>query len=278
MGLGTRLLAMVRFEIETVFRRASGLAALGVSLLVGLGAVAVMGWVQQNVGAAAVNDMPLGTMMRYSGADCAGWALSARNFFVLPLLLLLATGSSLAGELRERTLREDLVRAVPRWAVLLAKLVALQTLSAATLLVALLPALLGGMAVFGTDGPTGGVLLGYLASLATDLGIISFGLLASTIVPSVGGVVVSVIMLLLVDGGARLLLWLREQLVSWMNAAAGRPPVETVKLSQLLPGAALDAWQGWSGQWAWEPFAGLAVLIGVSLALALVRLQRLDIA
>lgn len=278
MTVPVHLLAMVWFEIQTVFRRESGLGALGVSLLVGLGAVAVMAWVQQNVGNAMINDAPLGSMMRYSGADCAGWALWARNFFVLPLLLLLATGSSLAGEIRDRSLREDLVRPVPRWSVLAAKLAALQTLSAATLLMALLPSLLLGMALFGTEGPTPDVLLGYAASLATDLGIISFGLLASTLVPSVGGVVVSVILLLLLDAGARLLLWLRETLVSWMNATTGAPPVEQTQLSQLLPGAALEAWQGWSSQWAWEPFAGLAALIAVSLALAFVRFQRMDIA
>ena len=160
---------------------------------------------------------------------------------------------------------------------MVAKLTALMTLSVASLLCALVPSLALGGALFGMEGPTGDVLLGYAASLGTDLGIISFGMLASTIIYSVGGVVVSVILLLLFDFGARMILWAREMLLAWVDQAAGRPEAEAVAYSKLLPGAALEAWQGWSTAWAWEPFAGLAVLVAVSLGAALFRFQRADI-
>ena len=126
----SHFLAMVTAELRMVFSRGSGLGAVVISLAIGVVTVAVMYWVHGNVGAAQLNSSPVGDFIRFSGPDCAGWALAARNFFILPLLLLLATGSTLAGELSDSTLREVLVRPVSRWSVLLAKLIALMTLSA----------------------------------------------------------------------------------------------------------------------------------------------------
>ena len=270
-------LAMVVAELRAVFSRGSGLGAVLVSLLIGVGTVAVMYWVQANAGGAQINNASMENFVQFSGPNCAGWALTARNLLILPLLLLLATGSTLAGELADSTLREVLVRPVSRVSVLAAKLIALLTLSAVSLLAALLPSLAGGAALFGMDGPTVDLLLGYAATLGTDLGIISFGLLASTLVRSVGGVVVSVILLLIFDGGARLLLWGREKLVDMMRASQGDYTEAAVHYSQLLPGAALDCWKGWSDGWAWEPFAGLAALVAICLTATLVRFTRMDI-
>lgn len=274
----SHFLAMVTAELRMVFSRGSGLGAVVISLAIGVVTVAVMYWVHGNVGDAQINSAPVGDFIRFSGPDCAGWALAARNFFILPLLLLLATGSTLAGELGDSTLREVLVRPVSRWSVLLAKLIALMSLSAVTLSAALLPSLIGGGGLFGMEGPTVDLLLGYAASMGTDLGIISFGLLASTMVRSVGGVVVSVILLLIFDGGARLLLWGREKLLDMLRASQGDYTETAVHYSQLLPGAALDCWKGWSDGWAWEPFAGLTVLIVLCLTVTLVRFSRMDVA
>lgn len=274
----SNLVAMIRAEFYAVFRRGSGIGAMAVSVVIGLLAVLLMHWSQTNVGAAEVNGAPIGEMISYSGADCAGWALSGRNFFVLPLLLLFATGSSIAGELQDRSLREVLVRPIPRWSVLLAKLAALLGLSAATLLLALLPSLLLGMARFGSAGPVGDVLLGYTASLGTDLGIIAFGFVASTMVRSVGGVIVSVVLLLMVDTVARLMLWLYKTILGFAQQSLGTAAEEVPNYGLYLPGAALDCWKGWAMGWAWEPFVGLALLIAISFSVALVRFQRMDIA
>ncbi len=270
-------LAMVIAELRAVFARGSGLGAVVISLVIGVLTCAVMFWVHSNAGDAQINGGSIDGFVQFSGPNCAGWALTARNFLLLPLLLLLATGSTLAGELSDSTLREVLVRPVSRFSVLLAKLLALMTLSAVSLLATLIPSLVGGGALFGMEGPTVDLLLGYAASLGTDLGIISFGLLASTLVRSVGGVVVSVILLLIFDGGARVMLWGREKLLDMMRATQGDYTEATVHYSQLLPGAALDCWKGWTDGWAWEPFAGLAVLVAVCLTVTLVRFSRMDI-
>jgi len=269
--------AMVVAELRTVFARGSGLGAVIVSLIIGVLTTAVMFWVYSNAGDAQINGGSIDGFVQFSGPHCAGWALTARNFLILPLLLLLATGGTLAGELGDSTLREILVRPVSRWSVLLAKLAALMTLSAVCLLATLIPSLVGGAALFGMEGPTVDLLLGYAATLGTDLGIISFGLLASTVVRSVGGVVVSVILLLIFDGGARLLLWGREKLLDMMRATQGDYTEAAVHYSQLLPGAALDCWKGWTDGWAWEPFVGLSVLVTICLTVTVVRFSRMDI-
>jgi ABC-2 type transport system permease protein len=274
----SNLIAMIWAELQVVFRRGSGLGAMAVSVLIGLLAVLLMHWSQTNVGATEVNGAPIGEMISYSGADCAGWALSGRNFFVLPLLLLFATGSSIAGELQDRSMREVLVRPIPRWSVLLAKLVALVGLSATTLILALLPSLLLGVVRFGAAGPMVDVLLGYAASLGTDLGIIAFGFVASTLVRSVGGVIVSVILLLMVDTVARLMLWLYKTVLGFAQQSLGTAAEAVPDYGLYLPGAALDCWKGWSTGWAWEPFVGLALLIVISFSAALFRFQRMDIA
>ena len=268
---------MIRAELSVVFRRTSSLGALLSSVVIGLLAVLLMSWAQQNMSGLEINEAPVGEMVQYSGANCAGWALKGRNFFVLPLLLLLATGSSIAGELQDRSLREVLVRAVPRWQVLLAKLVALQVLSACSLVLTLLPAWLLGMAMFGAEGANSAVLLGYCASLLTDLGIISFGALASLYVRSVGGVVVCVILLLMLDTGLRIVLWLRDLLIGIGQQVAGTVPTSSVDIAMFFPGAALDFWKGWENGWLWPSFAGLMALIIICLAMTTRRFQRMDV-
>lgn len=262
-----QFLRMLWMELKTVFTRRTGLAvltvALGVPVLV-LGSIAL---IKGRAVGLTVQNTPADQLMQFTAAEAAGWVLRGRNFFVLPLFLLLATGEALASEREAHTLRELLVRPVPRWSVLAAKFLALLALSGASLALSLLPGLAGGFALNPEPGPVIDLLLGYLASAASDAGLIALGLMAGTFVRGAGGVVVSVIALLMLDGGARGLLWIMDKVnVSWAEQAGG-----------LLPGAALAAWQGWSGGWAWQPFVGLAALIGVCLGATLLRLGRMDV-
>lgn len=271
--------AMLMAEVRTVFHRFSSLGAMAISLIIGVLAPLILLWIQNNASGAEINGASVNEMMSFSAERAGGWALSARHFFILPLLLLLATGSSLAGELEQRTLREAMVRAVPRWSLIFIKVVALLALSVCCLLLTMAPSVGIGYALFGPDETIRmqDVLLGYFTSIGADLGIISFGLLASTFVRSVGGVVVSVVLLLIFDYAARTLLWAREQLMGFVQTSRGETVEDSVQYSQLLPGAALEVWQGYSAGWTWEPFVGLLVLILVCLGLATVRFQRMDI-
>jgi ABC-type transport system involved in multi-copper enzyme maturation permease subunit len=258
---------MVAAEVRVVFGRASGRLALAVALTVGVLAVALMYAAHEYGGSVQANGAPV--LFSFSATDCAGWALRGRNFFVLPLVLLLAGASALGGELGDHTLRELLVRPVSRPAVVLAKLVALAVLSLATLLLTFVPALVGGGVFFGFTGETvPPLLLGYLASWGRDLALVSLAFLCSTFVTSVGTAVVVVVLVLMADFAARMLLKLLGA-VGVAQASAIEP---------LLPGAALDAYEQWSTGWTWQPIVGLVVLTVVALGATIVRVNRADVA
>jgi ABC-type transport system involved in multi-copper enzyme maturation permease subunit len=260
---------MVAAELRVVFGRASGRLALGVALAVGLLAVALMYAAHEYGGSAQANGTPVSSLVSFSAADCASWALRGRNFFVLPLVLLLAGASALGGELADHTARELLVRPVSRPSVVLAKLAALAVLSLATLGATFVPALVGGGALFGFTGDLlPQLMLGYLASWGRDLGLLSLVFLCSTFVTSVGTAVVVVVLFLFADFGARMLL----KLLGVMGVAGA----ETI--GQFLPGAALDAWEHWNTGWMWEPFLGLFVLTAVAIAATIARVNRMDVA
>lgn len=263
----SQFLQMLWVELRTVFQRRTGIAVLVVAVLVPVAVLGALALIKARTVGVSVQNMPAEQLLQTTAAQAAGWALTGRNFFVLPLFLLLATGEALANEREEHVLRELLVRPVPRWSVLAVKFLALMTLSVVSLALSLAPSLVGGFALSADAGPVIDLLLGYLASAASDAGLIALGLLAGTLVRGAGGVVVSVIALLMLDMGARGLLWIMDKVqVEW-----------AAQLGGLLPGAALAAWEGWSEGWAWQPFVGLAVLIGVCLSATLLRLQRMDV-
>ncbi|MDP2315156.1 MAG: ABC transporter permease subunit [Pseudomonadota bacterium] len=267
---------MVAAEARKVFTQGSALAALVIALVVGLGAVAGYAYVQSlGEGGPSFNGTPVSQIVAVSGIETAGKALWARNFFVLPLFLLLASASSVGGEVSERTLRELVVRPVPRWSILVAKLLALSALSAATLLVTLVPSLGIGTALFGLaaegtplGAPTAGALLGgYAASFLSDVGLIAIGIAASLVVPSVGGTVVGVALLLMADLALLGLL----KLLGMLGVA------EAAAVIPWTIGNALGAWEGWQEGWNPAQFGALAVVVGVSFTFAIARFHRMDV-
>jgi len=258
---------MVLAELRAVFGRWSARGALILAVVVALLCVAGLELVRDQAVNAQVNNMPVQSMVDMTWRGAAAWTLKARNFFVLPMLLVLATAAAVSGELADHTLREVMVRPVNRWSVLMAKFIALAVLSAATLAVSLAVAVMGGAATFGTEGELGPVSLGFLASWGSDLGLLAMTMAVGVFVRNVGGVVVAVILFLFADWVARMLLGLVAMI--GLQAASG--------IADMLPGAALACWEGWSDGWAWQPFAGLAALIAVALAIALGRFQSMDV-
>lgn len=260
--------AMVLAETRVVFSRAAGLVPIGVGLGVGLFVLGLVGLARALTAGSSPESLgPLLLLTQATGVQVAGWALWGRNFFVLPLFLLMLTGNVFSGEIGDHTLRELLVRPVSRASVGLAKVLALFALSGATLLATLLPTLAVGAALFGGDGPVIDLLLGYLASWVSDLGLIGLGVLASVLLRGPASVVVGVVGLLMADLIAQ----------GVLSALSARGVEAAGVIGDMLPGAAMAAWKGWQSGWAWQPFVGLAALIAVTLGLALLRLNRLDV-
>ncbi len=261
------MISMIRAELRAVLGRTSGKVALIFGLLIPLVVAVLLAWFQQKTVDARFNGMPISQLADLTIRGLAGYALMVRNMVVLPLLLVLATAASVAGERRDNTLREVAVRPVSRWSIVLAKAISLLALSAGTLVLTLVPSLGLGAALFESSGGIDRVLLGYLTCLGTDLGLICLAMLAGSFVRSVGGVVVLLVLLMLGDLAARMLLTVAGNL-----GAEG-----ALAIVEYFPGAALDAWEGWKDGFVGKQMAGLGLLIVGSFSATALRFTRMDI-
>ncbi len=275
---------MIAVEVLKVFTRGSGLGALVVALLVGaLAALAMNGLMQVQEGV-QLNGQGLGGLVQFDVVGVAAKALSARNFFVLPLLLFLATGASMAGEHADRTLRELVVRPVPRWSILAAKFAALASLSAATLLVTFVTSVALGWPLVGppqidqsvAEGAESlaRVSLGFAASFVSDLCLLALGLALSTFVRSVGGVVVSLVLVLLADRA----IWMGLNgvgLAQRMMTGAPEPWVDEA-LKWTLVGAQA-CWEGWETSFEPGQFVAVTAYTVLACLVATLRFGRSDV-
>lgn len=262
-----QMFAMIRAEVMAVFGRWSGRGALVVALLVGLLAVGGLEMADRAAENLDANGTPAASLLVTDWSTCVAWALQARNFFVLPLLLVLSGASSLSGELKENTLREVLVRPVPRWSVIVAKVVALALLSLATLLLTATASVAGGAVMFAMDETITGQLSGFAMSWLSDIGLITMTLLVASFSRSVGGVVVGLALYLMVD-------WLFGTLLGFI----GKLGVEWAPIVQdVLPGTALQAWSDWDAGFEPKRVGALLVWTLLTWGLATWRVQRMDV-
>lgn len=279
-----QFIQMVWVEMLKAFTRGSGIGALVVAVLVGALAALGMNGVMRLQDGVQLNGQGVGGLVQADVVGVAAYALTARNFYVLPLLLFLATGGSMAGEHADRTLRELVVRPVPRWSILAAKFGALSTLSAATLLVTFVTAValgwpLAGAPLIDQSVAEGAesltrVSMGYAASFVSDLSLLALGLALSTFVRSVGGVVVSLMLVLLADRGIWMALngvGLAQKL---MNGATD-PWIEEA-LKWTLVGAQ-GCWEGWETQFEPGQFVAVTAYTLVASLIAVLRFSRSDV-
>ncbi len=272
-----QLPAMIVAEVRKIWTGVSAPLAVLLSVLVG----AFVAW-----GVSRIANMEPGSVQLQSGAGpsqslsdliqtdvvvVAGWALRFRSAYLLPPLLAFIAASSVAGELSDRTLRELLVRPVPRWSVLLAKYVALSSVVVATLVGTALPAFGLGQLMVGpalVSSELQNCLIAYVASGVCDLAVLSIVVLASLLLRSVGGVVVVLVLLFGFDLGVRGVLLLLSQLgVEWAGPA-----------SSWTLGNALLAWETWvGGQWDPARFVALAVVWGITSAASAMYFSKMDV-
>ncbi len=278
-----QFVAMVRAEMLKVFTRGSGIGALIVAVLVGVLAAALMAGLQNLQGGVQINGQA--AIMQFDVVGVGAKALYARNFFILPLLLFLATAGAMAGEHADRTLRELAVRPVPRWSILAAKFCALASLSLATLVLTFVTSGLFGWPLVGGPGIDQSVAegsesilrlaMGFGASFVSDLCLIALGLALSTFVQSVGGVVVSLMLVLMADRG----LWMGLNGLNLVQKMMGNPegqPWVTEALKWTLVGAQA-CWEGWESQFEPGQFLAVTVYTVAACAVAVLRFSRSDV-
>ncbi len=251
-----------------------GSARLGLVLSVAIPMVTVIlaqgveSFQQEQLGAAA-NQGAMSIGISIDAAAGLGWSLKARNFFILPLILLWISAQSLGGEVKDGTLRPVLLRPVSRIQVLLGRALALSLYAGVTLALTALVALALGIPVLtlDTDGDLTRVFLGYFAAWGSDIALIGLGLAVSSFVPATAGTVVATALLLLIDGLAR----------AGLSGAAMFGAQGTDAIARFLPGSALAAWEGFATAWDPVAFAGLVIWGVAAFGVAGWRLSRMDV-
>lgn len=258
---------MLMAELRKLLSRGVGQVGLIVAVLIAAAAVGALYVWREAQGGVTVNGQPGASFVRFEVATGLDWSLRARNFFVMPLILLTLTAQSLAGEWQERTLRSLVLRPVPRWSVLAAKAGALWSWSFLTIALTYATALGASALLFEQTLPISGVSIGFLATSLSDLGLICIGLLVGTALQSVPAVIVATLLFLMADRALALALS-GATLVGVQGASA---------VHELLPGTALGAWSGYAEGWSESAFFGLALLLIFTSALTLWRFQRADV-
>ena len=222
--------------------------------------------------------------LRVYGSTAQLWALEARNSLVMPVFVMWLAAASLAGEYQARTLREDLLRPVPRWAVLLAKWGALVLWVTATLLLTWMPSAVGGLVLFGTEGEWGQVALAFVANVATDSTLAAMALLVAVAVRNVPATLVGLFLLWALSIAFGWGLGLSTTFLS-TEIATGQLGIPAwygeflAAAGPWLPSEALGAWRGgtFRADWVWEHFGSLALTTGLSLGLSALVLERSDV-
>lgn len=319
----SHFLGIYQAETERLFRRATAIAGLVLSGIFGLGGplfillinVAVIApsrtWLVEQGAVDAQAALAEGPQL-LTWAEAVQATYWVRNFMFLPILIFLLGGLSMASEFVARTTREDVLRPVPRWALLLGKWLALATwIIAATALSGGVASLVGlvlcgglqaepgawdaiagasGWAWFSgsawavwtyVSGPA--QQIGY--TLVTDFGFATLALALAVLTRSVAATVASLVMVFVIQVGVsfgfivvnnQVVRQILEQQAPWMTA-------ETRDL--------LFAWIDFLSRWqppfvigmcpltevTWQSFVTLGVITLGSLALGLVRFETMDV-
>lgn len=297
------LSSMFIAEVTKLFRRSISQVSLvvlaGVSVLIVLGLVGLNAAMEPPEGAAGA-----AAMSAWDVSHGLQYILSFRNFFLFRGLIIAVVVVSFAGEFVDKTLRESLLRPVPRWKVLLAKWGAVQVF-----------VFTGVLLPFLIVGPLGRVLLGapvdglsqvirtYLLSWAGDLGFATFVMLFAILVRSVAGTIIGLVLYWFTElaiNGALLGLELGRPMLEAGAGPAGLSPQLVLAMDAAqairpwLPSSAVNLqWNGeavkalgigeasftsvLSAGLSFEGVTALLVLTSLSYVLANVIFNRIDV-
>lgn len=272
---GGHLAAIWQAETNKLLSRVPARFTLVVSVGVGLIAPFLLGWLGNSE--MAINGTPLSASLTKTAPMALQWSLELRNFFLFRVLLIMLGALVFAGEFQARTLREDLVRPLPRWALLGAKWGALVTFVSLCAGLTWLVASVMGLVMFGVEGEWGPIALGYVATIAADAGFAALVLAMSVLLRSVAGTIVGVVLFLLFD---TMLGWALT-LLSWVAQLAELPWALTVAVEAKpwLPSAAFGFWSGFkaNADWSWQSAVSLVGITLVSLLVAERSFARTDV-
>lgn len=238
-------------------------------------------------GQGMVSESTLGGMLDLTGASTLIHTLWSRNVMFMGRLFIIAlTALSVASEFSARTLREDVLRPVPRWSIPAAKFVALTIWAAVSLVVTVLFSAALALPIQGIGGPWGSTILAYLATLAGDMGFIGLTMLVAFATRSVvGSIIVPFIFWLLSSVTGLVVLAANSiliRVIEFFPDQAAELQIWADRIATLnlwLPSSGLELW--WTvalgNAWAWQSVLVLVFIIGSSTLLTVAVFQKQDV-
>lgn len=223
------------------------------------------------------NGADLSTTLDACGANGLRWGLVLRNFLFAQIVLSVLASVSFAGELQSHTLREDLVRPVPRWVVLGAKWLALCAWSLVSLAAQAAVGAGVGLVALGVTGQTewGQVGLAFGATWLAEASVALVALAVAATVRTVAGAFVILVTFLLFE---RFATWAAWALRGLMSMGEGGAPA----IFELIPFTPSSAWSGWSElalgtDPSWQPWVALLAWTMIAGGIALGAFVRADV-
>ena len=285
--------AICMAETRKLFSRLT--AKLGLVVVAGLALLTVLivlwiddsglGWTT-TVGS-TVTENTLGARYDFEAADVIVASLWPRNaLFIGRLFLVALAAMSVASEFTSRTLREDVLRPVPRWAFPLAKCFALSVWAAVSLGITFVFSLALAVPIFGIWGPWLNTFLAYFATFAGDIGLIAIAMLAAFATRSVPGTIVALFLFWLLNSVTGWVVWAASKALPFASAVYPAEPEffalwsdRVATLQKWLPSSALELWTGYAlnTPWAWQSIIVLFLIIGGSIGLSAALFSRQDV-
>ena len=271
-----QFIALVSAETSKLFSRTS--ARLGLVLMAILGVLGPVGLKGCMSSGATINGAPMLPEAEQHATRAIQISLFMHNFFFAHVLLTVIGAVALAGEFQSRTLREDLLRPIPRWSVLYAKWAAMCTWAAMSTVLTLVISAIPALIIFGVSAPDWSeTALGYLATIVCDCGFCTLVLLASVATRSVVGTLGGVFLFVVLD---TFLGWTLDIADKISTLAQGVLP-DQYRFVQIiepwLPSSAYGAASHYATGLVWQNFASLGLLTFGCMALAHLVLSRIDV-
>lgn len=272
---GQHLATLCAAETRKLFGRIGARIGLVVAFGCGLFGPLALWWLSSS--SMVINGAQASELFTPDAPTAMRWALDTSNFFIVRAFLILVGAAAFAGEYQARTLREDLLRPVPRWVVLFAKWVALVAWSVAVVAIVAAPAGLVGVLAWGTGGDWSGPLRGYPTTALAHAGFAALVLFAGVMLRSVAATVAGVFLFLVFD---RMFGWMLDLVGAIARAAQIPDQVATLlAIKPWLPSSAFNVYAGYHGEpgFEWQSFVSLGVLTALCLTLAQLRFSRMDV-
>ena len=275
--------AIVSAETRKLFSRSSARFGLAFAVFVGLGVPlgrGILRLIEMRIGSSLAASDPSAGAPSYAPIDPAYVVYATlwlRNFFFMRIILIMMGALTMAGEFQARTLREDVLRPVPRSAVFAAKWLALVAWIGATLLLTYSSASLLSLVAWGTSGSWLETTEGFVATLVCDSAFAVLVLMTAIALRSVAGTMVAMFLFYFVNVAIGFGLLLVANLPISAIPEWGRDAA--TKAGPWLPSSAYDAWTGANpyADWSWQGFVSLGILFVVSWAIADRVFARVDV-